>query len=717
MNMMFKRKTQLLSSSVLAVSMMVTAAAKAQEEAGSSEELIFEEITVTGSYTINDRLDTATGLGLSLQETPQSVSVMTFQRIEDQNLESLAAVVYNAVGVSARELDSSRAEFSARGFDIQNYQVDGVPLAWSPEGDAGETQLDTYLYERVEIVRGATGLLTGAGDPSASINLVRKHADDKELTGNVAAEVGSWSSYGIMGDISSGLNESGSIRGRFVASYRDEESFRDLAENETFVLYGVLEADITEQTLIRVGASYQENNPTASTWGGLPAWYADGSKASWDRSKTNAADWTYWASENENYYVNIVHEFSEDWIAKVNYNRNKNSADYRLLYLFGVPDQVSGLGMGPFPYRANVSSEQDSFDLQVKGKYELFGRDHELVFGALYSDQESITPAYSSSGVATVGDFNAWDGSFPEPTWSDEPTSIVSEYKTKQTGFYAATRLNVTDQLKVVAGGRIAKWDQEGASYGASLNYGNSGVFLPYAGVLYDVVENHTLYASYTEIFNPQNFQDRNGDLLDPLVGKNYEIGLKSSYMDGALHTTVTLFLIQQDNLAQPDGLIPGTIFQAYSAAKGTESKGFELEVVGELLPGWNVSLGYTQFTAEDAAGSDVNTDHPRKLLKLFTTYSFQDTLDGLTIGGGANWQDKNYTDTTNPFDWEPDRLQQDSYVLVSLMARYDISENLSAQVNVENLLDETYFSQIGFFDQLAYGAPRNFNFKIRYNF
>jgi outer membrane receptor for ferric coprogen and ferric-rhodotorulic acid len=491
-----------------------------------------------------------------------------------------------------------------------------------------------------------------------------------------------------------------------------------LGEDKKLVLYGVVEADLTDRTLLRTGASYQDNDPTASTWGGLAPWFSDGTRTDWDRSKTVAADWTFWATTSQNYFVNLNHEFENGWQAKLNYNNNKNTNDLSLVYLYGAPDATTGLGLGVFPYKSDGTSKQNSFDFQLKGDFSLFGREHEFVVGALHSKQEFEFGVYSALDATPVGDFNAWDGSYQQPTWSDDRTT-GEDYETTQTGFYGASRLNVSDDLKLVVGGRLAEWKQEGMSYGADIDYGDSGVFIPYAGALYDLTENHTVYASYTEIFQPQNSIDRNGDYLDPLTGKSYEAGVKSTFFDDALHTTASVFLIQQDNLAQVDTgyLVPGTIFEASRAAKGTESKGFEFEVVGELQEGWNLSLGYTQYTAEDAEGNDVNTNHPRKLFKLFTTYQLQDSLEGLTIGGGLNWESSNYTNATNPATGTPERLEQDAYALVSIMARYDISEQLSLQLNVDNLLDKTYYSQIGFFTQLAYGAPRNFNLRARYSF
>ncbi len=677
------------------------------------------QVSATGiksDYT-TDQLNTGTGLGLSAQETPQSVSVITQQRIEDQDMRSLTDVVINATGVSAKEFDSSRHGFAARGFDIDNYQIDGVPITWDAGWSAGETQTDTSLYERVEVVRGATGLLTGAGNPSASINLVRKHADSKEFTGSVSLGVSRWNTYNATTDLSTPLNHDGSVRGRIVASYEDGESYVDFAEEKKQVFYAVLDADLTERTLLSIGASYQDNDPTASRWGGLPTWFSDGTRTDWDRSKTTAAKWSSWASTNKSYFVNLSHKFAQDWEIKLSANHFENVGDLHLLFLFGQLDRTTGLGLNPFPARYDSTREQNNIDLQLTGYFNWLGREHELILGASNSKQEHVTYSYASTGVASVGNFYNWDGSYPEPIWGARTKGI--DVTTEQKGFYAATRLSLTEKLKVILGGRITDWEEVGTSNGTAVNYGDN-VFTPYAGGLYDLNDMHTVYASYTEIFQPQNNQDRNGAFLDPITGKSYELGLKSAYLSGKLNTTATIFRIEQDNLAQldPDGVfVPGTTSAAYVAAKGAVSEGYEFEVIGNITPRWDISFSFTKFEAEDASGQDVNTDHPRKLLKLFTTYNLPGDWNKLTVGGGVNWEGNNYVDTTNPVTSQPERLEQKAYSLVNLMARYDIDEQLSAQLNIDNLFDEKYFSQIGFFNQYAYGEPRNISLKVKYQF
>lgn len=691
-------------------------AQSSQRDADASDGV--DEIVVTSRYTTNERLDSATGLGLSLYETPQSVSVMTAERIADQNLRSLTDVVDNAAGVSARAQDSTRSTYSSRGFSVNNYQIDGVPIYWQPGNNAGETQSDTSLYERVEVVRGATGLLTGAGNPSASINLVRKHANSREFTSSLSASAGRWNNYSVTADVGTALNASGTVRGRVVTHYQDGDSFRDLGGDTKTVLYGVVDIDVTDQTLLRVGATYQDNEPTASTWGGLPTWHADGSRTDWARSKTIGADWTTWSSEVENYYVDVVHQFRNGWNAKLSLNNNVNASKQMLLYMSGTPDRETGLGMGASPRNADTDREQTSISLNVNGDYQLFGRSHELTFGVVDHNEDNIAFSRARTNIAPVGNFNLWDGSYPQPTWGARNVDI--DVTTEQFGVYAATRLSLTEQFKVITGARLADWEQDGLYYGTPRTFGDTNVLIPYVGALYEFNDQHTVYASYTEIFQPQNLQDRNGDFLDPVTGESQELGLKSLFFDGALQTTVAVFDILQDDLGQPDGnfIVPGSDnSQAYFAAEGANSTGYELEVVGQLTQAWDLSFSYTRFDVEDAAGNDVNTDNPRELLKLYSTYRFGGALERLTVAGGVNWQGREYMNATNPVTGATNRLEQDAFSLVSLMARYDISSNLSAQLNVDNLLDETYYSQIGFYSQLEYGQPRNITGTLRYDF
>lgn len=716
----------LASAITLALNPLSVLAAEPSSAADANDQNI-EKITVMGKYTVSRTIDTATGLGLSLQETPQSVSILTAERIQDQALNTVVDVVNNTVGLSSSKTDNVRNGFMARGFAVQNYQIDGVPLSWSLGGDAGETVSDISLYERVEVVRGATGLLTGAGDPSASINLVRKHADSDELKGYVDVATGSWDKKQVTADVSNGLNDSGSVRGRMVAKYVNSDSYQDLYQDRKTILYGVIDSDITDNTMLRVGGSYNNNNPKGAMWGALPAVFSDGSATDWDVSTTTAADWSRWETTNINYFANLNHYFSNGWQLVANYNRMEYETTTKMIYMSGLLNKETGAGLSGQRYHSHGESNSDNFDFQLKGDYQLFNREHQFVTGALYSKQKSYADTYEPIRENMTGwdskaveNFYDWQSNaFEEPEWSTNANRQLN-MDTEQKGFYAATRLTITDDLKVIAGGRISSWNREGVSYGTDTNFGDDGVFVPYVGALYDINEEHRVYASYTEIFNPQNSKDINGDYLEPLEGKAYEIGLKSAYLDDRLHTTVALFKIEQDNLATPAGtiIVDGTPTTYYKAAQGTESTGFELEVVGEFIDGWNITAGYSQFTVEDADGKKVATTSPRKQFKLFTTYQFVDYLPELTVGGGINWQSDSYSEGGTV------KIDQDAYSLVNLMARYNLTDNMDLQLNVENLLDEKYYAYMSASASMSeaysvyhYGTPRNVTLSFNYRF
>lgn len=689
--------------------------------AANAQDTNVDELVVTGRYTVDEQIDTATGLGLSVRETPQSVTVITQQRIQDQNLSTIADVVRNTAGVSMVEVDDVRNVFNARGFEIKNYQIDGVPLSWSLAGDSGETVADVAIYERVEIVRGATGLLTGAGDPSASINLVRKHATARGFEATLSAALGSWDKRQLQADVS-GATGDGRIRGRFVAKYENRDTYFDRQNIEKNVFYGVAEADLTDATLLRAGVSRQETNPNASFWGALPTFYTDGGRTDLPVSTNTAANWAYWDTTSTNYFANLAHAFANGWSLSFNYNRLINEQDSQLLYLFGAIDRATGVGLATWPYKSKGETTQDSFDVQLHGDYALFGRQHDFTLGALYSKQTSDVVYYVAGGpnaFLPATSIYTWDGDFPMPAFDAAPTQYTDN-KTTQTGFFAATRLNITDEFKLIGGARFSTWKRSGINGGAPDNYSADDVVIPYVGALYDLTPQHRLYASYTEIFQPQNVRDINARTLDPIVGKAYEIGLKSSYLNEALQSSVAIFKIQQDGLGQPTGqVVPGSAppEQAYAPADGAESTGFELELLGRVNDNWDVSASYAQFEVEDAAGAKVNTDQPRKSFSLFTTYRFDGALEGLSIGGGVNWRDTIYSLATNPVTTAPEKIEQDRFALVNLMARYKITDTTAVQVNVDNLFDETYYSQISYFSQYRYGAPRNFTVSLTQKF
>ncbi|WP_254622212.1 TonB-dependent receptor plug domain-containing protein [Stenotrophomonas sp. GbtcB23] len=167
--------------------------------------------------------NTATKLPLTLRETPQSLTVFTRQRIEDFNLITIAEVLQQTPGVTVQSYDSNRTLFNARGFAINNFMFDGVPTNYTTGAGGNSILSDTSIYERIEIVRGASGLVTGSGNPSATVNMVRKRPTDT-FQASTSLSAGSWDYQRGEVDVSGPLTDNGRVRGRFVGAYTDKES-------------------------------------------------------------------------------------------------------------------------------------------------------------------------------------------------------------------------------------------------------------------------------------------------------------------------------------------------------------------------------------------------------------------------------------------------------------------------------------------------------------
>lgn len=663
---------------------------------------------------------TAAGTKMTLvpRDIPQSVSIINEQRMQDQKMDSLGDVLKNTVGISESFADSDRATYYARGFAIDNYMVDGIPTLFESRWNLGDALSDTALYERIEVVRGANGLTTGSGNPSAAINMVRKHADSKEFTTNVSAEYGSWNKQRYVADLSTPLIDSGKIRGRMVAGYQDNDSWLDRYNQKKKFFSGMLDVDLTEATAFSVGYDYQQTNVNGPTWGGIPRWYTDGSKTSPDRSYSTAPDWAYNDKESQRTFMTLRQQLGNDWQLTVNATHTEMTLDSKQLYLDGLVDKSSGLLVSPYgpsyPYVGGTGyntgkRKVNALDTFANGSYDLFGRQHELMIGTSYTRQNNTYySSWANIGDTELGNYGSYDGSFPETNWSS--LSLAQKDTVHQKSAYMATRISLADPLHAILGARYTKYNLD--TLNQQLEKNNTS---PYVGIIFDLNETWSTYASYTSVFKPQTERDTQKKYLSPITGNNYEAGLKGDWMNGRLTASAAIFRIEQDHLAQSTGeVIPGTSGEtAYVEADGTVSKGVEFEINGALTDNWQMTVGATRYVAEDSEGNAVNPNLPRTSVKMFTRYRLP-MLQDLTVGGGVNWQNKVWSDVAVPSGTL--RSEQGSFALVDLFARYRVTKAFSLQANVDNLFDKSYDTNVDS-RGIVYGAPRNFSVTASYSF
>ena len=668
----------------------------------------------SGSYTPGT-IATATKLVLTPRETPQSISVVTRQAMDDFSLKSLDDVMRHTPGITVAAYDSERTSYYSRGFAIRNFQYDGIPILQDAQYSSGHTLTDTVIYDRVEILKGATGLLTGAGGLGGTINMVRKKPTS-EFKGYIDLGAGSWDNYRSEVDVSGPLTESGNVRGRAVAAYQDKHSFLDHYQRQTAVYYGILEFDLSPDTLLTVGADYQDSDPQGSSWSGSAALYdSAGNRISTPRSFNNGAKFSSWAQYTRTGFATLEHEFANGWVGKAQYNHQINGYDAPLSALLS-PNATTGKAMMlTRAYYGETTS--DTGDLYATGPFSLFGREHELVVGTSVSRSRWTGKDYTAA-VHVNGnshDYFPWDGDAAEP--GRGPMTNYNDETTRQSAGYVTARFNVTDAMHLMLGTRVNNFEVTGTS-----QVKDTGKVVPYAGLTYDLTDYLSAYASYTEIYLPQReYRDLNNKPVEPDEGQNYEIGLKGEFFDGRLNASLAYFEIHEDNRAvSDDSYVSETIPGLYGAYKGVESKtkGYEAEISGELAPGWQLQAGYTHKIMRDKQGEKLSTWEPEDQFNLYTSYKLTGPLDKLTLGSGVRWQGTGWKLLTNNYTTgSQDNFSQEPLWLLDLMARYQITDNVSATLNVNNVFDKTYYTNIGFYNSAYYGDPRNVMLSTRWNF
>ncbi len=685
-----KRADATLNKTAAAGTATAGLAAASHQDSGAASRSEMETVYVYGE---RDKTDTATKLNLTVFETPQVVSVISRDQIDDFSLRETNALLAYVPGVTVEQVETGRTLYTARGFDIVNFQFDGVGVPSSYGLSQGHD--DTAIYEQVEVVKGATGLITGLANPSATINFLRKRPT-QETQASVAAAAGSWDTYRLDGDIS-GPIIADKLHGRVVVARQDGDSYLDRFSKELTVFYGIASATITDTTRFTLGYSINDNHNDGNSSGALPLFYSDGSVTDYDASTNTAPHWAEQDVEQTRTFVELEQDLGERWLAKAIYTLNKQEKEWSAFYLAGEPDPVTEVGLLGHASLYEGDDKEEIVDLFISGSFSLFGQDHELVAGINLADIKlTERSVYTSNWNYDPVGADWAKGNTPQPTFdvydaATQSTNIDQE----QDSYYLSTRLNLTDALSVLLGARTVDIEQDGFSYGAPQQASDKET-VPYVGATYEVLQGTMLYASYSEVFKAQTWVDINLLPLGPVRGESSEVGIKQELFAGNAVLTVALFESAQENFGEWITRDTATGLNLYRGVE-FESEGVELELSGEVLPGLNISGGYTQIKVEDENGNDTRRFIPTKQFKLATAYTVP-ALSGLRVGAGISWQNEIYFG---------DAEVQDSYALVDLFARYTTTSNLTFALNVYNAGDEKYrlSPQWG---QANFGAPRN---------
>ncbi|MCE4553366.1 TonB-dependent siderophore receptor [Roseateles cellulosilyticus] len=663
-----------------------------------------ESVVVTGKRA--NRMSTgATGLSLDVKETPQSLSTLDKEDLANFGLTGSNEALGLATGINVEQYETNRASFNARGFEVKLTQLDGLGMTNSWGVVVGRE--DTFLFEKIELIRGANGLLTGVGNASGTINYVRKRPTNQD-GGELDVSVGSWNMRRTALDYNKVLTNDGSWAGRLIVAHEDKDSYlRDLHDSRN-TAYGVIDGQIGENGVLTAGITVVDSRQDSPMWGSLTLRRADGTQADLPVGTSTSQKWTYWNTQTYVGFVEYAHQLSQNWEAKFTLNRRHGNEATKLFYAYSPTTgalNADNTGLIGWPYRSLGSSDNTVLDANVRGRFTAFGRKHSLLVGVNRSHEDTATDSFAATTNAGLplpalpygGDTS------PEPVWGAR--TLASKGEQTLTRLYAAAQLSLTDSLKSIVGLNAVRLVQGGDS-----KYGSGGQLLdpttqkasPYLGFTYDITPDVTGYASYSDIFLAQEQQDINGYLLAPVKGVNTEVGVKAEWLGKSLLTTFAVFNARQQGLATYAGTRP-TDQTAYYEPKDVNSKGFEVEATGRLGRDARITVGYTRLMLTGPDGNDIYEWVPRNTLN-FHVDSRVTALPALRVGLAGRWRSDAH---------KIGGARQDAYFRADAFASYALSDKTTLRVNVNNLFDKNSIG--GIENGAIYLPPRNASVSLSY--
>lgn len=678
----------------------------------------------SGSYTTGS-MGVATRLPLSIRETPQSVSVVTRKRMDDQGMTRLEDALQQVTGVNVMYETADQVRFYSRGFAMDNVQENGASSSFQGSvpgmgsAEASSDSPDMALYDRVEVLRGASGLTQGTGEPGGTVNLVRK-APTRDFQASTSLSAGSWDKYRNEIDVSGPLNPDGSLRGRVVTVYQDSQSFVDHVASDRQVFFGTLAYDFSPDTTLTAGYTWQKSHIVPNLYG-VPM-STDYSSLPLSRSTYLGASWNSMTYEKNNAFAELEHRLDDNWTLSGSLNYTSTHGDGQFIGVFG--NGVAGVGPAGTARLNNVihrNNEGDQYagNLNLSGNFSLLGRAHELVVGGDYQKEHYDNRVGTLANTSLVNVYTFDPSSVAKP---DVPYRNRYRYDNYQRAVYGATRLNLSDDLKLILGSRYSSFYFNSRFKNLTTGreprspYREDGKLTPYGGLVWDFTDNLSWYASYTSIFKPQNVVDEANSPLKPIVGANYETGIKGAYFGGDLNLSAAVFRIIQENRAIDNGN-PTCVDNCNEAAGKVRSQGLELEASGALSERWQLYAGYTftrseyldDVSATIKAGDPYSQWFPKHLFRLYSDYRLAAGGDRWSIGGGLTAQSS--TDTTRD-------MYQGGYTLFNANVAYHVDKHTTLSLVGNNLTDKAYYIPVSNRHRGGnnfYGDPRNATLTVKW--
>ena len=656
---------------------------EAATEAPTAEEEI--EIVVTGEGEQEGGYQapsatTATKTDALLRDIPQSIQVVPQQVIEDRQVQRVEEALENVSGVQQTVSSLNIASgFLIRGFDTTNIYRDGLRDPTNFQSGSELANID-----RIEVLKGPGSVLYGQGELGGLVNLVTKQPLTEPFY-SIQGTIGNYDLYGGAIDLTGPLNDSRTLLYRLNVSGQRSDTFIDFSEIESYQIAPVLTWRIGENTTLTLEGDYQDRRYPEVP--GLPAIGTVLSNPLGELPRDRFLgdpDFNFREIESLRVGYRFEHRFSENWVVRNSFKAAFQSLDSQFAFPIGLQDDNRTFDQ---LYAAtNKPDDRDVYalDTNVVGKFQTGSLQHQVVFG-LNFDSLSVSRDLFLAQLAPIDIFNPVYGRVP----GDNILEIISENSSESVGFYVQDQISLLENLKLVLGGRFDVVNQEQENLVSSTTSEQEDeAFSPRVGIVYQPIQPVSLYASFSRSFNPATPGTilASGETAAPERGTQYEVGIKTDFLEGRLSSTLAFYELTRSNVLTPDVNNPFASVQTGEQ----RSRGIELDVAGEILPGWNVIASYAYTDAEITKDNEVTLGNrlinvPENSASLWTTYELQSgALKGLGFGVGLRYVGERQGDLENSFEL-PSYLRTDAAI-------YYRRNNLRAALNVNNLFDIEYF-------------------------
>ncbi|WP_455914637.1 TonB-dependent siderophore receptor [Pseudomonas syringae] len=677
--------------------------APAKAEQGATIELQNSVVTgeaPEGEQTVGYQVKNSTAgtkTSTPLSETPRSVSVVTRQRIQDQGSQSLTDILGYVPGIFAPPFavgDGLAGDlFSIRGYNATDYGYgllkDGLRL----QGNRYDTTTEPYGLERTEVFRGPSSILYGENAPGGLVNLVSKRPTETPQ-GEAKFTYGSNNRRQLSLDVSGPLTDDNRILGRVVMLGRNADTQVDSVPDDRIYIAPSMTFNFDEDTALTLLSSYQRDRTKL-----LLGYPAAGTllnnvngKIGKDQFNGNP-NWDDFERETWTLGYEFKHQLNDTW----QFRQNSRFMESRLDRHETWPNDLSNSGFGSTltsrAYDRDNKSITYSLDNQFEGHFSSGALENTVLLGASY-DRTSYNQDWATSNLIT---YNAFSPVFP----SGDPRMIAtvqnSQLDQQMYGVYGQLQSKYDNWIYLLGGRQDFVNSQyrnrAGTTSGAADLDGWDHRFSWQTGLMYQFENGISPYVSYSTAFTPvQQSSQPNGELLDPILSEQYEVGLK--YEPAGWNTTFSAAVF---DLTKTHDVISGS--NGFSRQIGkSESKGVELEVNSDVTKNLSLTASYTYTDArvtKDSPGS-LYEDHqltgiPRNQASTWATYRFLDgPMSGFRVGGGVRYFDNTFAYTAPTLYG---KLKTGDVTLVDALVGYDIDKHWSVDVNAKNLFDKEYVS------------------------